>query len=246
MYSCTPQRYKAITWNPVDFYANSAKRRNSRHYPLTVEQVAAVAASVGERYSVYELLTLFAAYTGLRAEETAGCEVADLVVTGKRAHIDVRRAKKRRGGEWIADDHKSAKSRRTGAVTGLARGVGARLPRQHLPGRRHAYRPIVPNQVLGGARRQGCRAVAPLEFSEPVDPGASYKNLLRPALEAVGLPTSRPATKDAPAVQGVRLHDRRHTFVTLQLSAGCTYASVEVAGAQHFYFDARRVRRLGT
>jgi hypothetical protein len=56
--------------------------------------------------------------------------------------------------------------------------------------------------------------------ANPVDRGAFYKNLLRPALEAVGLPASRPATKDAPAVQGVRLHDLRHTFATLQLSAG--------------------------
>lgn len=99
-------RHKAITSNPVDgvdFSANIAKRRNSRHYPLTAEQVAAVATNVGERYPIYELLTLFGAYTGLRAEEITGCEVGDLVFTtspaGTRAHIDVRRAKKRRAGE---------------------------------------------------------------------------------------------------------------------------------------------------
>jgi integrase len=65
-----------------------------------------------------------------------------------------------------------------------------------------------------------------LDFSEPVDIGAFYKNLLRPALEAVGLPASRPATKDAPAVRGVRLHDLRHTFATLQLSAGVHFMQV--------------------
>ena len=65
-----------------------------------------------------------------------------------------------------------------------------------------------------------------MDFSEPVDTGAFYKNLLRPALEAVGLPASRPATKDAPAVQGVRLHDLRHTFATLQLSAGVHFMQV--------------------
>ena len=51
------QRHKAIASNPVDgvdFSGNSAKRRNKRHHPLTAEQVAAVAASVGERYPVYE------------------------------------------------------------------------------------------------------------------------------------------------------------------------------------------------
>lgn len=55
---------KAIAANPVDgvdVSGNSAKRRNKRHHPLTAEQVAAVAASIGERYPVYELFTLFAA-----------------------------------------------------------------------------------------------------------------------------------------------------------------------------------------
>jgi integrase len=65
-----------------------------------------------------------------------------------------------------------------------------------------------------------------LDYSEPVDPGAFYKNLLRPALEAVGLPASRSATKDAPAVQGVRLHDLRHTAATLWLSSGVHFMQV--------------------
>jgi integrase len=65
-----------------------------------------------------------------------------------------------------------------------------------------------------------------LDYSEPIDPGAFYKNLLRPALEAVGLPATRPATKDEPAVRGVRLHDLRHTFATLQLSAGVHFMQV--------------------
>jgi hypothetical protein len=80
--------------------------------------------------------------------------------------------------------------------------------------------PLWPNRALGGARRRGCREVAPLDFSESVDPGAYYENLLRPALEAVGLPASRPATQDASAIQGVRLHDLRHIFATLRRSSG--------------------------
>jgi integrase len=226
------QRHKAVSSNPVDgvnFSANGAKRRNSRHHPLTAEQVAAVATSVGERYPVYELLTLFAAYTGLRAEELAGCEIGDLVFIGvptnMRAHIDVRRAKKRRGGVWVADDLKSAKSRRTVPLPGwLAermRNYLAKHPRRHDP-----TAPLWPNRALGGARRRGCRAVAPLDFSEPVEPSAYYKHLLRPALEAVGLPASRPATKDTPAVRGVRMHDLRHTFATLQLSSGVHFMQV--------------------
>jgi len=61
--------------------------------------------------------------------------------------------------------------------------------------------------------------------------GAFYKNLLKPALEACGLPASRPAaTLDdgtpVPAVEGVRLHDLRHTFAALQLSAGVHFMQV--------------------
>jgi integrase len=221
-------RHKAITSNPVDgvdFSGNSAKRRNARHYPLTAEQVAAVAASVGDRYPVYELLTLFAAYTGLRAEEIAGCEVGDLVFTGTRAHVEVLRAKKRRAGEWVTDTLKSAKSRRTVPLPGWLTERMHDYLAEH-PRRLESTAPWWPNRALGGARRRGCRAVVALDFSEPVAPGAFYKNLLRPALEAVGLPASRPATKDAPAVRGVRLHDLRHTSATLQLSAGVHFMQV--------------------
>jgi integrase len=56
--------------------------------------------------------------------------------------------------------------------------------------------------------------------------GTFYDTILKPALEAVGLPASRPASKDAPAVHGVRLHDLRHTFAVLQLSAGTHFMQV--------------------
>ena len=220
-------RHKAITSNPVDgvdFSGNGAKRRNTRHHPLTEAQVAAVAASIGERYPVYELLTLFAAYTGLRAEELAGCEVGDVQFLPKPV-VNVARAKKRKGGLWVSDDLKSAKSRRSVDLPPwLAARLAAYLADTH-PRADEPTAPLWPNRALGGARRRGCRAVATLDFSEPVDTGAFYKNLLRPALEAVGLPASRPAyTRDdgtpVAKLEGVRLHDLRHTFATLQLSAG--------------------------
>lgn len=40
------------------------------------------------------------------------------------------------------------------------------------------------------------------------------------------MPASRPAKKDVPAVRGVRLHDLRHTFATLQLSSGVHFMQV--------------------
>ena len=231
-------RHKAITSNPVDgvdFSANSANRRNRRHHPLTAEQVGAVAASVGTRYPVYELLTLFAAYTGLRAEELAGCEIGDLVFApgsdGVRAQVHVRRAKKRRSGHWVTDTLKSAKSARTVPLPlWLAERLADYLANDH-PRASDPTAPLWPNRALGGARRRGCRAVAPLDFSEPCDMGAFYKNLLKPVLEAVGLPASTPATTlgdgtPVPAVEGVRLHDLRHTFAVLQLSAGVHFMQV--------------------
>lgn len=231
-------RHKAIASNPidgVDFSANSAKRRNRRHHPLTAEQVASVAASIGERYPVYELLTLFAAYTGLRAEELAGCEVGDLVFTPRpdnvHAQIHARRAKKRRAGRWVIDTLKSAKSTRSVPLPSwLADRIADYLENTH-PRVGETDAPLWPNRTLGGSRGRGRLAVAPLDFSEPIDTGAFYKNVLRPALAAVGLPASTPATTSedgtpVSAVEGIRLHDLRHTFATLQLSAGVHFMQV--------------------
>jgi integrase len=230
-------RHKAIASNPidgVDFSANGAQRRNRRHRPLTAEQVAAVAASVGTRYPVYGLFTLFAAYTGLRAEELAGCEVGDLVFApgpdGVRANIHVRHAKKRRRGRWVTDTLKSAKSARTVPLPPWLAERLAEYLAEH-PRADEPSAPLWPNRALGGSRRRGRLAVAPLDYSEPVDTTAFYKNVLRPALAAVGLPASTPATTledgtPVPAVEGVRLHDLRHTFATLQLSAGVHFMQV--------------------
>ena len=55
---------------------------------------------------------------------------------------------------------------------------------------------------------------------------------MKPALEAIGLPASRPArpaTATAPlqpATSGVRLHDLRHTAAVLHLSAGMHFMRV--------------------
>jgi integrase len=60
----------------------------------------------------------------------------------------------------------------------------------------------------------------------PVAIGTFYDTILKPALEVIGLPASRPAVAATatalaiPATRGVRLHDLRHTFAVLQLSAG--------------------------
>jgi integrase len=163
-----------------------------------------------------------------------GLEIADLTFapgpTGPSAHIHVRRAKKRRSGLWVTDGLKSTKSRRTVPLPPWLAAKLADYLADH-PRATEPNAPLWPNRALGGARRRGCRAVAPLDYTEPVDPGAFYKNLFRPALEAVGLPASKPATTledgtPVPAVEGVRWHDLRHSFAALQLSAGVHFMQV--------------------
>jgi integrase len=66
----------------------------------------------------------------------------------------------------------------------------------------------------------------PLDWTQPLALGTFYDTIMKPALEAAGLPASRPANGDAPAVRGVRLHDLRHTFAVLQLSAGVHFMQV--------------------
>jgi integrase len=224
-------RHRAIASNPldgVDFSTNGSQRRNRRHYPLTSEQVAAVAASVGKRYPVYELLTLFAAYTGLRAEELAGLEIGDLVFSpGPRCVVNVRRSKKRREGQWIADTLKSARSTRTVPLPPwLAAKVSDYLADDH-PLAKEPTAPLWPNRALGGSRHQGQLAVAPLDFLEPVDTGAFYKNLFRPALAAVGLPASMPASTraDGTHVSAVEGRSPRFSFRLGSTSCRCRSGS---------------------
>jgi integrase len=101
----------------------------------------------------------------------------------------------------------------------------------HVIGDPNRQRRRGPTVRSGGPRRRGRLAISPLDYPEPVDPTAFDKNVLRPALVAVGLPASRPATtlQDAtavPAVEGVRLHDLRQTFATMRLSAGVHFMQV--------------------
>ena len=60
---------------------------------------------------------------------------------------------------------------------------------------------------------------------------ALQSKIIRPALEAIGLPASRPLYRDGtapaqPATKGVRLHDLRHTAATLWLTNGVHFIQV--------------------
>ena len=170
----------------------------------------------------------FMAYTGLRAAEVSGLEVGDLVfVPGPRCSVNVRRTKGRKNGAWIVGTLKSKKSRRAVPLPPwLAEKMADYLATDH-PRANESTAPLWPSRNNGGGyRAKGERYAVPLDWSQPLAMGAFYDTIVKPALEAVGLPASRPATATAPAARGVRLHDLRHTFAVLQLSAGTHFMQV--------------------
>jgi integrase len=68
-------------------------------------------------------------------------------------------------------------------------------------------------------------------MTAPLDLNGLQSKIIRPALEAIGLPASRPQrTADdgtaIPATKGVRLHDLRHTAAVLWLSNGVHFIQV--------------------
>jgi integrase len=144
----------------------------------------------------------------------------------------VQRTKTRRRREWVTGTPKSKTSKRTVPLPGsLAQRLADYLAHDHP-------RAADPTAPLWPRRLQGNHVVRPpLDWSAPCDLNGVQSKLIRPALEAVGLPASRPAqperTRDEgaiqpaqPATQGVRLHDLRHTAATLWLTAGVHFIQV--------------------
>ncbi|MGB9306318.1 MAG: tyrosine-type recombinase/integrase [Mycobacterium sp.] len=229
--------HKAISAVPTDVIDRSAMHyavgddAGFAAHPLTAAQVAALAAKVGERYEVYGLLVLFMAYTGLRAAEVQGLEVRDLVLTTSndgtvKGSVRVQRTKSRRKREWVIGTPKSKTSKRTVPLPPwLATRLADYLQNAH---------PFAnePTAVLWPRRLHGNHVVKPvLDWSAPLDLNGLQSKIVRPALEAIGLPASRPAsTADdgtpIPATKGVRLHDLRHTAAVLWLTAGVHFIQV--------------------
>jgi integrase len=231
--------HSAITTNPtdrVDFSASRATGDRSafEHHPLTAEQIGRLASAVrGDvlglpAYPAYALMVEFMAYTGLRAAEVSGLEVGDLVFSpGPCCAVNVRRTKDRKNGQWVTGTLKSKKSRRTVPLPPwLAERMADYLATDH-PRADESDASLWPSRNNGGGyRAKGERYAVPLDWSQPLAMGTFYDTILKAALEAVGLPASRPATATAAATRGVRLHDLRHTFAVLQLSAGTHFMQV--------------------
>ena len=107
----------------------------------------------------------FAAYTGLRASELAGLEVADLVFApvpvGAQPKCSVRvertKSKAKRAGEgWIVGTPEVETLPAYGAAAGLAGGEDGRLPRTRSPPSRRAG-----CAVVAVATQAGCASGPP-------------------------------------------------------------------------------------
>jgi len=196
-------------------------------HPLTGQQVAAVAGHISTRYPLYGLVVLFLAYSGLRAAEFAGLEIADVDLD--RGTVRVQRTKSKVRGGWDVGTPKSRKSRRVvplddWLVEDLREHLAAHPRRDDpsaplFPARYGRNAPGVPRSALT-ATPDTRATVESYNWAAPLDPGTFYSNYFKPALVAVGLPAS------AAGVSGVRLHDLRHTFAVLSLSAGTHYMQV--------------------
>ena len=110
----------------------------------------------------------------------------------------------------------SKKSRRTVPLPSwLAQRLADYLAETH-PHTDAPTAPLWPSRKNGGRyRAKGERYAVSLDWSTPLALGAFYETIMKPALEAIGLPASRPETPDRPAVRGVRVRDLRHTAAVL-------------------------------
>lgn len=225
-----------LSTNPAELRRKAGTRSTRHaagftHHPLSREQLAAVTRAT--RSELDALMVLFLAYTGVRAAEFAGLNVGDLELgspgappsssTGG-AYVRVHRTRQRVGGAWREDTPKSAKStRRVPLPAELAERLRTYLTVTH-PRAAEPDAPLWPGRLPGGhthgRQTDRTRPTGTPNWTEPVEPSLFYKNVLKPALRAAGLPVS------APGVKGVRLHDLRHTFATLALDAGHDYREV--------------------
>lgn len=186
-------------------------------HPLLPAEVDNLAAALADR-PPYDLMVRFLSNTGLRAGELAGLDVGDVQVwltrDRWRGYVNVSRARRKVRGGWVEDTPKTKRStRRVTLPDHLAEAMHDYLVDVH-PNGGEASAPLWPNRKRGGwTHGERGRIVAnsdahgSLDWTEPVEPGAFYRNVFKPAVKAAGL---------APT----RLHDTRHTFAVNYLAAG--------------------------
>lgn len=213
----------ALPANPA-VLRRTAGRKSNREVKfkavfLDSRQVESLAAATPEPYA---LMIRFLAYTGLRAGELAGLDVADVHLTFNprtkvwRGYVDVHRTRRKVKGGWVEDTPKSEEStRRVALPPWLAEDLHVYLTDTHERGD-DPTAPMFPNRRPGATylperdpeTGRRIRAGFRLNWAEPIEPGRFYVNVFKPALARAGLPAA------------TRLHDLRHTFAALFLELG--------------------------
>jgi len=191
-------------------------------------------------YPIYALMVEFLASTGLRSAENAGLEVRDILFRpalaghGVKGSVRVERVKnrttggidpetkKRRPGIWVSEPPKSERSTRTVPLPDwLAAKMADYLANDH-PRANEPTAPLWPSRKNGGGyRAKGVRYSVPLDWSAPVYMETFAETIFKPALRAAGLPVSETVITDGhrTEVEGVRIHDLRHTAAHTWLSS---------------------------
>jgi integrase len=235
---------QAIAANPIQKgRRHTTKRRTTtdgrapfKHRPLTANQVASVvdwvattrevtvrASAAGEQSrtytrqgnDIYALAILFAAHTGVRASELQGLQLQDVTLSSLPATVGSVRivhTAKRKGREWIPGTPKSeaSDSRVVPLAAWLADDMRDYLSRLHpFSATNAAGNKYIPHAPLFPGRRN--RYI--FDWANPIHAGNLYEHYLQPACKALSL-------------GHCRLHDLRHTFATMNLSAGEHYMTV--------------------
>lgn len=235
---------QAIAANPVIANRRRTTKRSAqpfKHRPLTANQVASVhdwiatphemkretgnsSGPAGSTYTregnqIYALAVLFAAHTGVRAAELQGLQVQDVTLSDIPGTVGsirvVRTATRRRTKgadgspsstpQWTYGTPKSDASadRVVPLAPWLADELRDYLTTVHPFASKYGHAPLFP----------GRRNRHAFDWAKPVCAASLYEHYLQPATRALGL-------------GAVRFHDLRHTFATMNLSAGEHYMQV--------------------